>query len=1108
MRRWMLPLRNLAWHWRTHIGVLLGTMLGATIMTGALGVGDGVRYSLARGADLRLGRTTYALARGERFFRHALAENIADTLATDASGVLHLRGTAQRADESAYAGQLDVYGVDATFATLAPDAPSSALSATTSTVHSAVAFPALPPGTGAVNERLAARLRLRVGDTLVVRLPDPHRLPGDVMPGRAGRFRSHSVRVQAILAAEEFGDFRLRQEQREDATLFLPLADMQATLDLPGRCNLLLLAGHTHAGTPLSLAEADAALHAQIQPEDMELSLRLLPASGAFELRSRRVFLPPELVRLLRAGFPGATAISTYLAGGIAHDGRDTPYPFVAAVEGGAFPSPQPGRIILSDWLATDLALASPRGTVTLTLHRLAPHGHLVEETSRFVVDGIHPLRDLTAMHARDLMPAYPGLVDARSCREWDPDLPVDLSRIRPRDEAYWEAHGGTPRAFIHIEDAKTRWGTPYGYLTALRIPGFADQETPLREALREALAPALPHLRPVREEAEHARRGGVDFGHLFLGLSMFLLLAAFLLTGLLYAFLVEERTGETGTYLALGFSAERIRRMYLVEGSILAALGAGVGVMGGIAYAHGVLHLLQTLWQGAVGTTQLWPHVSIGSMLVGFLAAFLCGIFTIALCVRNACKETPHTAQSGASSIADAPTSFRRSGWIGLLLCLGAILLVYTYRDAGDAVGVFFLAGTGLLTGLLLLLHRALYALQRAEGYRGMMGLALCQATYRPARSLAAIAALACGVFVVVAVGANQRDPTHEAETVTSGTGGYALYGETALPLPRDGESPVFHDATASATARPPTTTVHPLRVVEGDDASCLNLHRVQRPALVGIDPRALQTRGAFTFVHAAEGRSVQEGWAMLDAPFPAGVVPAVADADVIQWGLGLSLGDEIAYENERGEPIRIRLVGAIRNSIFQGRILIPEGALLHHYPSTNSVRLFLVDADDPDGAASFLRERLHDAGVFLQPTAARLAMFGRVEQTYLSIFLLLGGLGILLGSVGLGVFLLRSTLARRGELALMRALGFSRGRLIGMLVYEHLLLLGAGTVVGAGASLTVLVPSWTGSAAEVPWATLLAILVALPANGLLWIVLAALVALASPLLPALRSE
>src|SRR6185503_14903458 len=81
---------------------------------------------------------------------------------------------------------------------------------------------------------------------------------------------------------------------------------------------------------------------------------------------------------------------------------------------------------------------------------------------------------------------------------------------------------------------------------------------------------------------------------------------------------------------------------------------------------------------------------------------------------------------------------------------------------------------------------------------------------------------------------------------------------------------------------------------------------------------------------------------------------------------------------------------------------------------------------------------------------TADRLRAFAAVESAYLATFQALGGLGLLLGTVGLGVVLLRNALERRRELAMMSALGFRRAQLGGLVLAENLVLLVAGLVLG----------------------------------------------------------
>ena len=67
-------------------------------------------------------------------------------------------------------------------------------------------------------------------------------------------------------------------------------------------------------------------------------------------------------------------------------------------------------------------------------------------------------------------------------------------------------------------------------------------------------------------------------------------------------------------------------------------------------------------------------------------------------------------------------------------------------------------------------------------------------------------------------------------------------------------------------------------------------------------------------------------------------------------------------------------------------------------------------------------------------------------MENTYLSTFQTLGGLGLLLGTVGLATVLLRNVLERRRELALLGAVGYRRRHFLLMVMAENALLLAAG--------------------------------------------------------------
>jgi len=139
---------------------------------------------------------------------------------------------------------------------------------------------------------------------------------------------------------------------------------------------------------------------------------------------------------------------------------------------------------------------------------------------------------------------------------------------------------------------------------------------------------------------------------------------------------------------------------------------------------------------------------------------------------------------------------------------------------------------------------------------------------------------------------------------------------------------------------------------------------------------------------------------------------------------------------------------------------------------------------------------------------TAERLAGFHRVEYTYLSTFQMLGGLGLVLGTLGLGAVLLRNVLERRRELALLRALGYRKSDFFAMVMAENILLLLCGLLVGAGCALLAIAPTLLDRGGRLPGPTVAFLLLSVLATGLLASLGATAVALRSPLLSTLRAE
>jgi len=86
-------------------------------------------------------------------------------------------------------------------------------------------------------------------------------------------------------------------------------------------------------------------------------------------------------------------------------------------------------------------------------------------------------------------MPDFPGLADKQNCRDWKPGFQFDSTKMRDKDQAYWEKYRGTPKAFVNLRIGQQLWGNRWGNVTAIRWPAGTDKAA-LEKALLTKLTP------------------------------------------------------------------------------------------------------------------------------------------------------------------------------------------------------------------------------------------------------------------------------------------------------------------------------------------------------------------------------------------------------------------------------------------------------------------------------------------------------------------------------------------------------------------------------------------------------------------------------------------
>jgi ABC-type lipoprotein release transport system permease subunit len=1106
-----LILRGARYHARTHLGVVLGAAIATAALAGALILGDSVRSTLRTSALARIGRAEPALNSGDRFFRADLATRLARTALSNSipsdvrwTTALRLNGLVTMPEAGRTASRVQVLGVDPLtwpgFAGWSDSINSESWQAGRELY---------------INEPLAAQLRAKAGDEVLVRVRKPGLLSSEAaLTPKTEHAVAMRLRIGRVLTASELGSFNLHAGALAQPNAFIALPVLNEAVELTNRANLILAGPDGKNFSPVEMNKWERALRQAWALDDAGLVIRRVqgPEAAQIELASSRVFLDPPAASAA-AGTNQAIQVFTYLANLIQCGSRSVSYSMVTAVADSqddpsasrlleTDPKLKDDEILINDWLARELR-ADKGSEIKLSYYIVESGGNLVERTNVFAVRAIVPLAGKYA--DRSLMPEFPGIARAESTHDWDVGFPLRYP-IRPQDEAYWKQYRGTPKAFVTLKAGQQMWGNRFGALTALRFsvppgePAEALAES-LRAQLHDKLDPATLGLQfvDVRQPALEAASQAQDFGELFLGFSFFLVMAALLLMALLFRFALEQRMGEIGLLLAVGFGPGQVRAVLLGEGLIVALAGGVLGSITGVFYAHALLTGLRTVWNAAAGGLNLSLNVQPSALVISALSGAGIALLTIGLGLRGFTRRPARELLAGELSSSRFNKS-RMAFWVALSSGLAAVGLLLAGGKAQGAfqAPVFFGAGALILICGIALSASWLGRLASGDAPAlSLVRLAARGCGRRRGRSLAAIGLLACGTFMIAGPSVFRLDATDES-SLQSGTGGFGLIGETAIPVVQDLNSQAGREFFNLDPGPFKGATIVPFRVREGDEASCLALTRAQRPRLLGVDPGHLKGRFTFTAPKAAT-------WDLLRSTDDAeAAVPAIGDANAIQWALGKKIGDTIDYTDEQGRSFKVRIVGAVANSILQGSLAIDERAFRERFPSESGARFFLI-ATASDRAPV---ETALSRGLELASATERLNAFNAVQNTYLGTFQVLGGLGLLLGSAGLGIVVLRNVFERRAELAVLTAVGFSERQILFLVLAEHLVLLFGGIALGVVAAAIAVSPALSKGGQELPAVFLGGVLGAVLLNGIFWTWLAARKSLHAPLLDALRNE
>ncbi len=1159
----MLTRASLRFYAATHVMVVLGVAVAVAVLAGALLVGASVRDSLAQIAIGRLGATDVVIT-SPTYFRSALADSLLTRSTQPQQTPLGARVDAYRALRSAAplilldgavvhdqskraAGKVVVYGIDERFGRF----------------HGVAGFE-VSAREALISRALAREVGASDGDALTLRVAKPSDIPLSSLQGRRDTTGERiRVTVARVLDDAALGEFSLAPTQGEVFAIYVPMGRLQRDLGLGDRANTILLS----LSDPADLDPARM-VRELITPvaalDDLGLRVRTT-TTGTTLVETRAGLLSDDLVATVadlaaRAQRRLVPAL-TYVANTIRIGDRAIPYSTVSAIDLDAYnritgamgpsqkgvgdlfrqnpgsPTQQAGPpaenrrdlgglsqagtgndprplfsshppIWLNEWAASDLA-ARLGDEVTLDYYVWSDDDGMATASALFTLVGITPMTGIGG--DRTLTPDYPGISDATDMMSWDPPFPVELSRVRKQDEDYWDRYRAAPKAIISLAEGQRLWGSRYGRVSSLRLSGtgtLAPQGIPPASAGFTA--------REVRRDALAAAQGTTDFGEYFLYFSFFLVVSALLLAYLFFAVGLEQRTREVGLLATVGYAPSAIRRAFVREGTVLAGIGAVIGMAAAVGYAALIMYGLRTWWVGAVGTTRLALHVDPLWLAVGATGALAAGLLAIWLGIRTMSRRSARSLLKGEPATAGAPPR-ATTRWVAVgLALLGGVLMVAAANGAlNPAAGFFGAGGAWLLAGLSgasAWLRWPRTSRPMSHGLAGMAQLGLRHTAIHPGRSVLSLALIAFACFVIVSVGAFHKDPVGSGDRM-SGTGGYTLMAESVAPLMHDPNTPDGRDGLGLEAGDPvfASATITRFRLRPGDETSCLTLYKPTSPRIIAPGPGFVaEARFQFASSMADTPDEQANPWLLLGRTFADGAVAAIADQTTLMYVLHLGIGDDFEFTPEGQPPVRLRIVGVLADSVLQSELIIGEADFVRLFPRHEGYRVWMIDT--PPAAAAevtaHLEDRLSDYGLDVTDTLERWASYHQVENTYLATFQALGALGLLLGTIGLGAVLARNVLERRRDIGLLRAVGFTPNNLRGMVLSEGLALVVGGTLLGAVCAIVAVWPALQARAQAVPAGSLALLVASVIATGLASSLFAIRLTAATPLVQAIKSE
>ncbi|MCJ8330762.1 MAG: ABC transporter permease [Lentisphaeria bacterium] len=1054
-----LLLRSIRFRNRGQFSLFFCSLICTTVITSSLFIGDSVKQSLEQSRQNRIAKISYTISMGDRFCSRELALNVSVKLSCKTASLINLRTDIKTADETLQAFNVNCYGIGDDFYEL-----------------NDITLTAPKANEIFINEELANQLNASAGGEYILKIEKPSYLPRDAkISSQEKQSIAIRVKVAKILNPSELANFNLQNSQLNEAAIFMSRQLLAEKIEREHSVNLILL------DTDKTPEDINTAIKDVWQLKDMALVLR--KDKDLLELRSKRVFIDTKITKELLTRFPDATPILTYLINSIETDKQSTPYSMVTAIASPLTKELKPGQTIITEWLEKDLSVKKGE-TIDFNFF-VVDNNELVNQKASFRIADIIPT-DSNAIDS-GMMPDFPGF-ETENCRDWDSGATVELDKIRDKDEDYWDEYKGRPKAIIAIAAGQKIWKNRFGNLSALRFQNFELREKEIVDLFEPRdVNFQISNLAAISKSAVNQ---SMDFSALFLSFSFLIIVAAMILTLVLYLLILNKRRNETGLLQSLGYSRKQIFILYNLEAALFSIPGILLGLVVGSFYCKMLLGMLAKRWQDVIGDWQISFIVTQKAIAISVIMSLLLILFCTSIILYKQLKVSSINLLRKNQQLSNR--TYRRSLIVSIVLFLSALGANLMPSQFGPD---YALKGFLILIFLLSLINLAFRIPLKSESKSHLL-IAIKNLSRNPLRNLALSSALAIGCFLIASLQLFKLDANDKAGVKASGTGSFYYLAESTHPLIDQLDKTQLNKTIDLALQSP----VQSMRVHQGDDSSCLNLNKAQSPLIYALNPKDFQKQ--FKFKMPGDG-----SWKLLNESLGDGVIPVMTDFNTLLYSLQLMPGATLDYSNA-GKTWKLKFIATLDNSIFQNAIIMSEANFKKVFPDESGYNLFLFEDQLSESQVDQLKDEYSDFGFTVHSTIKRLNQYNKVQNTYISIFQILGSLGLIIATLGFGTLILHSINERQSELALFQSIGFSRNEIVRLLIYEYSILFLMAVASGTIATAFAMIPFITKVSAELSWSSSIQIIAGITVCGIISTCIAAKLSLKTDLISALRSE